>query len=181
MPRPQAKPEIAGVGDASIAGAAHAPAGRAHARANLALRPEELTPEHTPQEMRVWLAQFRSYYSTSGFSTCTLEDQHAYFLQCLNPTLCFRVERHVGARMPIFGDAPSCIALLEVEFLHRYPLFARRLLYFKYEQQSGQAVGYYLIACRRMHAQADVHRIDGDHLLMFKYLSGISDLSLIHI
>ena len=107
MPRPQAKPEIAGVGDASIAGAAHAPAGRAHARANLALRPEELTPEHTPQEMRVWLAQFRSYYSTSGFSTCTLEDQHAYFLQCLNPTLRFRVERHVEARTPIFGDAPA--------------------------------------------------------------------------
>ena len=103
-------------------------------------------PEHTPKEMRVWQAQFRSYYSMSGFSTCTLEDQHAYFLQCLNPTLRFRVEHHVEARTPIFGDAPSCIALLEAEFLHHYPLFTRLLLYFKYEQQSGQAVGDYLIA-----------------------------------
>ena len=29
-----------------------------------------------------------------------------------------------------------------------------------------------------MHAEADVHRIDGDHLLMYKYLSGISDKGL---
>ena len=78
--------ENAGAGDA-----AHAPAPRAHAHTNLALKPEELTPEHTPQEMRVWQVQFQSYYSTSGFSTCMLEDQHTYFLQCLNPTLRFRV------------------------------------------------------------------------------------------
>ena len=89
-------------------------------------------PEHMPQEMRVWLAQFQSYYSTSGFNTCTLEDQHAYFLQCLNPTLRFRVEHHVDPLTPVFGNAPSCITLLEAEFLHRYPLFARRLLYFKW-------------------------------------------------
>ena len=73
-----------GAGDGNTA---NAPAPRAHAGANLALKLEELTLEHTPQEMRVWQAQFRSYYST-----CTLEDQHAYFLQCLNPTLRFRVE-----------------------------------------------------------------------------------------
>ena len=102
----------AGAGDAGDANSAIAPAsGRAHARANLALRPEELSPEHTPQEMRVWISQFRSYYSTSGFAACALEDQHAYFLQCLNPTLRFRVERHVEARTPVFGDAPSCCLL----------------------------------------------------------------------
>ena len=84
-PASPSQAENAGAGD--TANAASAPAPREHARANLMLRPEELTPEHSPQEMWVWLAQFRSYYSTSGFSTCTLEDQHAYFLQCLNPTL----------------------------------------------------------------------------------------------
>ena len=29
-----------------------------------------------------------------------------------------------------------------------------------------------------MHVEADVHQIDGDQLLMFKYLSGISDKGL---
>ena len=73
----------------------------------------------------------------SGFGRCKREDQQAYFLQCLDSTLAFRLGRHITPATEVFG-AGSCIELLEAEFLHRYPLFTRRLMSFKYEQQGSQ-------------------------------------------
>ena len=51
-----------------------------HAWANIALHSKELSAEHTPQELRVWLAHFCSYYSTLGFDQCKHEDQQVNFV-----------------------------------------------------------------------------------------------------
>ena len=82
--------------------------------------------------------------------------------------------RHITPATEVFGVG-SCIELLEAEFLHRYPLFTRHLMFFKYEQQGSQPMSDYMIQCRRMYQEADMDKISGDDLLLYRYLAGTSD------
>ena len=100
-------------------------------KVNVALKPEKLTPESTPRDLRIWLNQFRSYYETSCMEEISIEAQQAYFKQCLDRTLRFRLERRVDDHTPIWGDLDSCQAVLTEEFLDSYPLFNRRLEFFR--------------------------------------------------
>ena len=62
---------------------------------NLALKPKELTPENTPLEFRALAGKFRSFFSTSNFRYAEIEDQQAYFLDCLDPVLRHTLERKI--------------------------------------------------------------------------------------
>ena len=83
---------------------------------NIALKPKELTPENTPLEMRAWTSKFRSFYSTSHFDKCTIEDQQAYFLECLDPVLRFRIESKIDIATEIFGRG-SCMSAVSYTHL----------------------------------------------------------------
>ena len=169
------KPADAG-GDATAAAAA---VGKAPvSKANAVLKPELLSSENTPQELRLWLEQFQSYYATSRFDILDVKSQQAYFKQCLDKTLRFRLERRIDGRTPIFGLGDSCEAILKEEFLARYPLFNRRLTFFRSEQAGGQSMSDYVISLRQMFEEADIMGIAHEDLLLFKYLCGCTDREL---
>ena len=139
------KVRITDTGDKGKAAAAAPDAKDKLIKANSVLKPETLTTENTPQELRVWIEQFQSYHATSGFDRLEVKSQQAYFKQCLGNSLRFRLERKINDRTPIFGALDSCEAVLKEEFLSRYPLFNRRLTFFRSEQASGQSMSDYVI------------------------------------
>ena len=92
---------------------------------NQATKPEPLTLDNTPHELRQWEKKFRLYYRTSNFDVLQLEDQQEYLLGCLESNLRLRVEPRLTRRTPIFGEA-SCFTQLGYIFLQRHPIYARR-------------------------------------------------------
>ena len=171
----------AGAGDGTAPAAAGGGGGgtaRPTAKANTALRPDKLTIESTPQEMRIWTEQYRAYHRTSNFDALDERSQQAYLKQCLDATLRMRLERKLDGRTPIFGPIDSCYAYLQEEFLERYPLFNRRLTFFRYEQQQGQSMSDYVLKLRQMYEEADIHALRNEELLLFKYLCGCTNHEL---
>ena len=172
------KVRITDPGDKGTAAAAAPDAKDKLIKANSVLKPETLTTENTPQELRVWIEQFQSYHATSGFDRLEVKSQQAYFKQCLDNSLRFRLERKINDRKPIFGALDSCEAVLKEEFLSRYPLFNRRLTFFRSEQASGQSMSDYVIQLRQAFDEADIISLAHEDLLLFKYLCGCTDKEL---
>ena len=50
-------------------------------KANQALKPDKLSPESNPEELRIWLDQYRSYFETSCMEEILMAAQQAYFKQ----------------------------------------------------------------------------------------------------
>lgn len=152
-------------------------AGRGRVKADTALRPEKLTVENTPHEMREWCDQFKSYYETSNFASVSISSQQAYFKQCLSSVLRLRLEKHLTKQTPIFGD-DGCLHFLEEEFKAQYPLGTRRLDYFNCAQQQGQSMSDFVIKVRQLYEEADIADLTGPANLIYKYLSGCNDKEL---
>lgn len=163
--------------------AAPAPAAAAGAgggprlRVNLALKPFELSKEHSPMELRDWIEQFRAYFSSSHMELSTVPEQHAYLKSCLDSYLTGRLRDAVQPNTAMFGDA-GCIALVEEIFRHKYPLFTRRLAYFRTEQVQGQAFTDWSSALRDHGDGADLPNLDVDQMYVMRYLVGIKDEKL---
>ena len=164
---------------AAAAGGGAAGGGAAAAtKANLALKPKDLLSTNTPLELRTWIQKFRSYYSTSNFAKLEVEDQQAYFLESLDTALRFKLEKMIDGTTPIFGDNNSCTSYLKNIFLKLYPLFGRRLQFFRFMQSKGQKLSEYIIKVRRMYDEADIHDLTNEELLLFKILAGTIDEEL---
>ena len=102
------------------------------------MRPDKLTIESKPEELRSWISQFETYYATSSMDSLTFQIQQSYFIQCLGKDLRSRVEEQIDlGTTPVFGEKDSCMAILQAIFLKRYPLFKRRLAFFNAQQQKG--------------------------------------------
>ena len=143
------------------------------AKPDLASKPEKLTSENTPAEMRDWAEQFRSYFETSNFGCLSKRSQQSYFKNCLDSTLRLRLYSKIDYNTPIFGAEDSCMAHLQAEFMKRYPLFKRRLLFFQAEQEQGQLMSDFILKLRRLADEADTHKIGPDrnaHLSLFVWM-----------
>ena len=147
-------------------------------KVNTALRPEKLTTESTPRDLRIWVSQFCSYYETSCMEHVSVEAQQAYFKQCLDKTLRFRLERRIDRRTPIWGDLDSCDAYLQEEFLESYPLFNRRMEFFRLMQPRKQNMSDFMSRCRELWNEGDLHSLENEDLLLFKYLYACTDKEL---
>ena len=113
-------------------------AGQPRCKPNSDMKPDKLSIEDPPHVMRAWVQDFSSYYSTSNMQVCSVLDQQSYLQNCLESTLRDKVTLHFQSDTPIFGDG-GCIKIIETEFLQKYPLFARRLDFFREEQLDGEA------------------------------------------
>lgn len=143
-------------------------------RINEALKPFLLTKDHNPCELRSWINKFKAFYSTSMLNHCTLAEQHAYLRICLDANLEARIQDKLEDEMPIFGDG-GCIDLLEEEFRMTYPLFARRLDFFRFTQTQGQLFTDYCGKLRAKGEEADLHKLNVDDLYVFRYICGTND------
>jgi len=160
---------------------ADAPIAAAHPqriRPNDALKPFTLSRDHTPVQLRDWQQKFRDYYSSSKFEHCSVSEQQAYFKSCLDSYLSQRLHQDIQAATPIFGDG-SCTEALDALFKKFYPLFTRRLDFFKSSQAPGQLFSDWTTQLRQLGDEAELDATTVDDLYAMRYLVGGVDNKLL--
>ena len=75
----------------------------------------------------------------------------------------------------MFGAHDSCIAYLKEEFLDMYPLFNMRLEFFRIMQPKKQSMSDSINQCRQLWNEGDLHNLQDDNLLLFKYFYACTD------
>ena len=143
-------------------------------KANMALKPQELSRDASPTEMQVWLAQLRAYFSSSGFDRCSVPDAQAYLLACLDPALAARIRPTLTDTTPIFGKV-SATSTIETEFLLANPLFSRRLEFFRAKQSAGEPFTDFAIRVRNLANMADLDKIKPDDIMIIGFIMGTTD------
>ena len=149
-----------------------------HIKPNEALKPFTLTTEHNPVEFKMWIKKFKAYYQASNFESCPIGQQQAYLQACLDPKLEQRIQDQVDEDTPIFGEENSHIKLLEKDLLVRYPMFNRRLDFFKYNQAQDQAFSDFNANLKSKGDEADLHLLQPDDIYVFRYICGTTDKEL---
>jgi hypothetical protein len=109
-------------------------------KANEALKPKTLTRDFTPVEVTKWARQFEAYFTSSRMGQCSAAEQQAYFRACIDAYIESRISDRILPGTPVLAtdDDDGCIGLIHEEFLLKYPIFARRLDFFRYKQSRGQ-------------------------------------------
>jgi len=151
---------------------------KGRAKPDTALKPDKLTTDFTPDEFREWREQWYSYFEASNFEAVSERCQQQYLKACLNTNLKLRLSEKCNKDTPIFGADDSCMAYLQQEFDAQYPLQNRRLEFFHYKQQSGQLMSDFALKLKRLWEQADIHKIDPEELLVYRYMTGCTDQKL---
>ena len=166
---------------AAAAAPAAAPAqGAARPRAVADLKPEKLDLEQPPSTLRTWKASFLTYYTSTGINTCTLGEQHGFIMNFMQPSLANRVRDNDKYRedLPLQGQVDSVMAVIEDEFLTRYPLFNRRLDYFRMRQADGEKFSDFALKLRKTGEEAELQRLNEESLHIFRYITGVTDAKL---
>ena len=167
------------------AAAAAAAAGRpTKVRPDEVLKPAVLTLDYMPEEMRAWMTGFRAFYASSEFEKVGVAQQQAYLMVCLNPTLQNRLREEIEPDTPVIPDranpnAKSCLGLIEQEFVRKYPIFLRRLRFFKYDQKPGQLFSDYAAKLRKIGDEAELARVGPNELYIYRYFTGCKDDELL--
>lgn len=145
-------------------------------KTNDALKPFILRRDNNPVEFRQWILQFKAFYNTSRLDTLDIPDQHAYLRICMDSNLYERFQRRLGATTPIFSqDGDCCISFLEEEFAIEYPLFTRRLDFFRSIQQTNQPFSEFIAKLDAKADEADLENIDTQELFVFRYICACTD------
>ena len=129
---------------------------------------------HTTNQMTNWVEQFQTYYTSSHLEKATVVEQQGHFRSCMDPVLFERIKVSMKPDTPIFG-ANSCVTLVEKEFLRQYPLFSRRLEFFRSVQPASMPFSEWTAALRLIGDQAELGKIKLADLYVMRYFCGISD------
>lgn len=117
------------VPDAPDSGAAPQPArpdlghGSRQVKANSALKPDDLTLEHSPVELMHWQQRFRAYYRTSNMDLLPPNDQKEYLNASLDHTVQGLLDARIVPGATVLEGPGSCFEVLRTLWLERYPLF----------------------------------------------------------
>ena len=142
-----------------------------------ALQPQKLMRDSTPSELSSWVDKFRAFYSVSKLERATLPDQQAFLIQCLDLDLETYLKQHISDTTEIFGD-DSCMSLLQEKFLKIYPIFSRRLDFFRFSQAPGQKASDFYTKLRQKGNEANLSGLDIDQQYVFRIICGLTDSRL---
>lgn len=146
-------------------------------KVQMALKPEKLSRDNSPAELTSWARKFRAFYSMSGLDKVGVPNQQAFLFQCLDVDLEIHLRQHIDDTTTIFGDN-GCISVIEKKFLTSYPLFSRRLDYFRYDQSKGQTFAEYYARLRQRGDEAELAALNMDALYVHRIICGVSDVKL---
>ena len=113
---------------------------------NDTLRPPTLTLQMTPVELCSWTRKFMSFFTTNQFNQASIPEQQAYVRQFIDPDLEVQIGMKIDDTTEIFGGQGT-ISYIEDEFALRYPLFSRRLDFFRYKRSKGQTANSVPLFC----------------------------------
>ena len=135
------------------------------------LRPERLSRDHTLADLRAWERQFRDFFEVSRLAAAPRRQQQAHFRACLDANLQSRVNESIGEESTI----DQCIAALREDFYDLYPVFSRRLDFFKATQKAGERFSDTAVRLQQLADVADLDRLNAEELMMFRYVGATRD------
>ena len=141
------------------------------------LFPSQLTKSNTPGEMRLWLASFRRFYDASNLDQQPTATQQGYFLQALDSSLQEILERQLCPETSIFGPA-GCVDMLEAEFKSLYPVFNRRVDFFRVRRDQGEVAGDFYRRLAKLGDMADLEAVSKEDLTVFRFIDACEDAHL---
>lgn len=141
---------------------------------NNALKPEKLTKDHLPEELRAWLGRNECWCSTSKMDRNAAKDQIQYFLSVLDKELSSRMRGKITDKTPIRGK-DGCLEILEKEFKALHPLLKRRFRFLMYQQSEGQKFTTYASLLEKKAKEADIDKMKPDDLLVLRFITGTND------
>jgi len=139
------------------------------------LKPDPLSRDASPVELNNWSEEFKAFYTASKLDKCTIPEQHAYLYKCLELELASTVRLAANSTTPIFGAIGSCFAVLQKKFEETYPLYVRRLRFFRYSQKPGQRFDDFWTQLQQLANEADLNSLSTEDLLVFRIVGGCSD------
>lgn len=143
-----------------------------------ALKPDVLTPSATPAELEHWKRSFKAFYNVSHLEELPIPDQQQFVMTNVDSELSNYLAGKVDSTTEVLGDAPSLMAFLDERFALKYPLFTRRLQYYRYQQQSGQTYSDFRSKLGELRRQADIETLSADEMEVFRIICGISNKDL---
>lgn len=145
---------------------------------NETLKPPVLSLGNSPIEFRHWSTKLQSFFSSNQLADATIPEQQAYVRQFIDADLEVRIQIQIDDTVEIFGQN-GVLAVLEGEFKKRYPLFSRRLEYFRYSRQPGQAASNFVAKLVQLSFEADLTNLTTDQLQVYRVLTGIKEDQLL--
>jgi len=102
-------------------------------KANDTLKPDILSLDNSPLEFRQWKRKFRAFYDGSFLKNSTLAEQQSYVLNFVDADLNGHLLGHVAIDTEVWTD-DGLVAILTDLFNARYPLFSRRMDFFRFQR-----------------------------------------------
>ena len=140
------------------------------------MSPTPLAPDAKPAILRAWKKRYKIYYESHHMEDMPIEEQQAYFLSCLTPTLEARMNSVITQSNHVLPKpnevVKSCFQLLEDEFLLTYPLVNRRHDFFVCSQSNNQKLTDFILNLRKLSEEADLEKLSPDQLILFRALAG---------
>ena len=146
-------------------------------KANDTLKPDILSLDNSPLEFRQWKRKFRAFYDGSFLKNSTLAEQQSYVLNFVDADLNGHLLGHVAIDTEVWTD-DGLVAILTDLFNARYPLFSRRMDFFRFQRTKGQAVSSFIAKLVQLGTEADLNSLTTDDVLSFRVLSGMNDDTL---
>ena len=134
------------------------------------LKPVPLTTDFTPGEFTNWKYKFRDFYESSYLAALEPRAQQSYLFSCLDKKLESVLRDKVDANTPIYGEN-GCMDLLKTEFNEAYPLFTRRLKFFRMSPAAGQDFSDFVRELHRAGGECDLQDMSVDDTYRFRYLT----------
>ena len=148
------------------------------------LKPDMLTEESKPSEVKQWKRKFRGYYDVSQMQLLDIGNQHTYIRACIDDKLLSRMEDDIVDGMALFAqdgqpNANCWMKAIDKVFQEKYPLMERRYDALTMNQKSGE---YFMDFAHRVKEARDEAAINdgmtGEQITAMIYVIGCGDKEL---
>ena len=145
---------------------------------NDALKPPRLSLDSPPLELRQWCEKLQAFFASNGLERVTLLEQQSYVKSLIDDDLSVKVFVNVDDQTEVFGN-DGVVKLIKDEFLLRYPLFSRRLEFFRYSRGQNQSPSNFVANLTLLGYEADLGKLSQDEIMVFRILTGVKDEQLL--
>ena len=146
---------------------------------NETLKPEVLSLDNKPIELRQWIRQLRMFFKSNQLEKVSVDEQIGYCRRFLSPELEVLVSTKMDDHTVVDGHHNSMVSLIQGQFDVKYPLFERRLEYFQLQMQQGQAPSAFVAKKIQLSYEADLASLQVDDLNCFMVMMGLKDDALL--
>ena len=139
------------------------------------LKPQRLMRDSTPVELSEFKRQYRSFHVASKLDQLEITEQQAFFLSCLDHIVATEIRLRIGGTTPVLGDDNTCMSTISAYYEEIYPLFVRRLQFFRLKQKKGQDFAEFFASLRSHGDEANLGGITVDDIMVFRVLAAVTD------